>query len=61
MTSDARCTRGIESRIAMAKGAFNKKALFNSKLELNLRKKLVKCYIRSITFLGGLKLGQVGQ
>jgi len=30
----------------MAKAAFNeKKTLFTSKLDLNLRKKLVKCYI----------------
>jgi hypothetical protein len=33
----------------MAKAAFNKKkALFTSKLDLNLRKKLVKCYIWSM-------------
>jgi hypothetical protein len=42
ITNDARCTREIKSRIAMAKAAFNKKkTLFNSKLDLNLRKKLV--------------------
>ena len=36
----------IKCRIAMAKAAFNKKrALFTSTLELELRKKLVKCYI----------------
>jgi hypothetical protein len=36
----------IKSRIAMAKAAFNKKKnLFTSTLDLNLRKKLVKCYI----------------
>jgi hypothetical protein len=53
ITSDARCTREIKSRIAMAKTAFNKnKNLFTSKLELNLRKKLVKCYIWSIAFYG---------
>jgi hypothetical protein len=46
ITTDARCTREIKSRIAMAKAAFNKKKnLFTSKLDLNLRKKLVKCYI----------------
>ena len=45
----------------MAKAAFNKKKnLFTSKLELNLRKKLVKCYIWSMT-LYGLKLGLFGQ
>jgi hypothetical protein len=33
----------------MAKAAFNKKkTLFTSKLDLELRKKLVKCYIWSI-------------
>jgi hypothetical protein len=53
ITSDARCTREIKSRIAMAKGAINKKKnLFISKLDLNLRKKLVKCYIWSIALYG---------
>jgi hypothetical protein len=34
----------------MAKAAFNKKkTLFTSKLDLELRKKLVKCYIWSIS------------
>jgi hypothetical protein len=32
----------------MAKAAFSKKTLFTSKLGLNLRKKLVKCYTWSI-------------
>jgi hypothetical protein len=37
----------------MAKTAFNKKKnIFTSKLELNLRKKLVKCYIWSIALYG---------
>jgi len=37
----------------MAKAAFNKKkSLFTSKLELNLRKKLVKCYIWSMALYG---------
>jgi hypothetical protein len=37
----------------MMKGAFNKKnALFTGKMELNLRKELVKCYIWSIAFCG---------
>ena len=51
-TNDASCTREIQSRIAMAKAAFNKKTLFISKLNLNLRKKVVKCYIRSMAFYG---------
>jgi hypothetical protein len=42
ITSDARCTREIKFRIAMAKAAFNRKTLFTSNLDLNLRKKLVK-------------------
>jgi hypothetical protein len=37
----------------MAKAAFNKKeGLFTSTLDLNLRKKLVKCYIRSMAVYG---------
>jgi hypothetical protein len=53
ITNDARCTREIKSRIAMAKAAFNKKKnLFTSKLDLNLRKKLVKCYIWSLALYG---------
>jgi hypothetical protein len=37
----------------MAKATFNKKrALFTSTLNLKLRKKLVKCYIRSIALYG---------
>jgi AmiR/NasT family two-component response regulator len=44
-------THEIKSRIAMAKAAFNKnKTLFASKLDLNLKKKLVKCYIWNIDF-----------
>jgi len=51
-TNYSRCTRAVESRIAMVKAAFNKKmALFSSKLDLNLKKKLVKCYIWSLTLL----------
>jgi hypothetical protein len=37
----------------MAKTAFNKKrALFTSTLDLELRKKLVKCYVWSIALYG---------
>ena len=37
----------------MTKAAFNnKKPLFTSKLDLNLRKKLVKCYIWSMALYG---------
>jgi len=49
LTNDGRCTYEIKCRIAMAKVAFNKKrALFTSTLDLELRKKLMKCYIWSI-------------
>jgi len=48
ITNDARCMREIKSRIVMVKIAFNKnKNLFVSHLDLNLRKKLVNCYIWS--------------
>ena len=53
LKNDGRCTCEIKSRIAMAKAAFNKKkTLFTSKLDLNLRKKLVKCYIWSMALYG---------
>jgi hypothetical protein len=43
----------IKSRIATAKAAFNKKrALFTSKMDLEMRKKLVKCYTWSIALYG---------
>jgi hypothetical protein len=52
-TNDARCTREIKYTIATAKRAFNnKKTLLTSKLDLNLGKKLVKCYIWSIALYG---------
>ena len=53
LTNDGRCTCEIKSRIAVAKAAFNKKkSLFTSKLDLNLRKKLIKCYIWSMALYG---------
>jgi len=46
IANDARCTRDIKSRTATAKVALNKKRTpVTSKLDLNLRKKLVKRYI----------------
>ena len=49
ITNVARCTRAIKSRTAIAKTAFNrKKNIFTNKFDLNLRKKLVKCYVWSI-------------
>jgi len=53
LTNDGRCTCEIKCRIAMAKAAFNKKRnLFISTLDLELRKKLVKCYVWSIALYG---------
>ena len=53
LTDDGRCTCEIKSTIVMAKAAFNKKnTLFTSKLDLNLRKKLVKCYVWSMALYG---------
>jgi hypothetical protein len=53
LTNDGRCTCEIKSRISMAKAAFSRrKTLFTSKLDLNLRKKLVKCYIWGMALYG---------
>jgi hypothetical protein len=53
IANDARCRREIKARIAMAKALFNEKeTLFTSKLDLELRKKLVKCYIWSTALYG---------
>jgi hypothetical protein len=49
LTNDGRCTCEMKCRIAMAKTAFNKKRThFISTLDLELRKKLVKCDVWSI-------------
>jgi len=53
LTNDGTCTCEIKCRIAMAKTAFNKKrTLFTSTLDLEPRRKLVKCYIWSIPLYG---------
>jgi hypothetical protein len=53
LTNDGRYICEIKCRIAMVKGAFNKKrGLFTSTLDLELKKKLVKCYIWSIALYG---------
>jgi hypothetical protein len=52
LTNDRRYTCEIKSRIAKAKAAFNNKTLFTSTLDLNLRKKLIKCYILSTALYG---------
>jgi len=59
ITNYARCACDIKYRNAMVKAAFDKrKTLFTRKLELNLRKKLVKRYIGSMAFMVK-KLGHV--
>jgi len=53
ITNNARCTREIKFKIAMAKAAFNKMMIIlTSTLDLNFRKKLVKCYIWSTALYG---------
>jgi hypothetical protein len=53
MNSDVRCACEIKSGKAVTEVAFNKKnTLFTSRLGLNLRKKLIKCYIWSVAFCG---------
>jgi hypothetical protein len=53
LTYDGRCTREIKSRIALAKVAFNKKKiLYISKLDWNLKKKLIKGCIWSMALYG---------
>jgi hypothetical protein len=49
LTNDGRGTCEFKCMIAMAKVAFNKnRTLFTSTLDLELRKKLAKCYVWSI-------------
>ena len=52
LTNDGMCTYEIKYRIAMAKAAFNKKILFNNTMDLNLRNKLVKCFIWNVALYG---------
>jgi hypothetical protein len=53
LTNDERCTCEIKCSIAMTKSAFNKKrALLPSTFDLELKKKLVRCYIWSIALYG---------
>jgi hypothetical protein len=53
LTNYGRCTCEIKSCTAKAKAVFNKKrVIFTNKMDLELRKKLVKCYIWSIALYG---------
>jgi Reverse transcriptase (RNA-dependent DNA polymerase). len=53
ITNNERCKHEVQSRIATSKATFNKKKvhLFR-KLDLNLKKKPVKCYICSLSLYG---------
>jgi hypothetical protein len=64
ITNMARGTHEIKSRMATVKAAFNKnKTLFTSRLDLNLRKNIVKCYIWSLRLFhaGSWSLREVDQ
>jgi hypothetical protein len=53
LTNHGRCTCEIKSRIAMTKATFNKnRVLCTSKFDLELRKRLVKCYIWGLALYG---------
>jgi len=52
ITNAARYVPEITSRIVIAKTAFTEETLFNCKLDLNLRKILLKCYTLSIALYG---------
>ena len=53
ITKDARCTQEIKSRIFMDKAQLNrKKTLFTSKMDLNIRQKLLNCCIWNIAVYG---------
>ena len=53
LTRDGYCTREIEMRIVIAKESFNRKmSLLTSKLNIELKKKLVRCYVCSIALYG---------
>ena len=53
LTRDGYCTREIKIRIVIAKEDFNRKmSLLTSKLNIELKKKLVRCYVWSIALYG---------
>jgi hypothetical protein len=53
LTNEGRYTCEIKCSIAVAKASFNKKmAFFTYTLYLELRKKLIKCYVWSIDLYG---------
>jgi hypothetical protein len=53
LTRDGYCTKEIKMRIVIVKEAFNRKiSLLTSKLNIELKKKLVRCYIWNIALYG---------
>jgi hypothetical protein len=52
LINDAIHTHKIKSRMSRATAAFNKKTVFATKMDLNLRKKLIKCYVWNIILYG---------
>jgi len=54
-TNDSSLTRDIKSSIAITKAAFNNRVPFTSKLDLNVRMKLIQCYFLSIALCGAEK------
>jgi len=53
MTKDVRCKHDMKSRIAHGKsGTQQEEDCFHQQIGLKLRKKLVKCYVWSITLCG---------
>ena len=53
LTRDCYCTREIKMRIVIAKEVFNRKmSLLTSKMNIELKKKLVRCYVWSIALYG---------
>jgi uncharacterized iron-regulated membrane protein len=53
ITNDAKCRREMKYGIVMATAAFDqRKGPVTSKLDVNLREKLVKCYTWSIALCG---------
>ena len=53
LARDGYCTREIKMRIAIAKEKFNRRiSLVASKLNIEFKKKLVRCYVWSIALYG---------
>jgi hypothetical protein len=53
LTRDGYCPREIKKRIVFAKEAFNRQMLLlTSKLNIELKKKLLRCYVWSIALYG---------